>query len=230
MYSAVLMLALTTGTDAVDHGRNRCGNGCNGYGYACSGAVSYGCSYGGGGHHGGCVASYGGGCFNSYGCSNGCSRGGHHGRCGGGGLFGGRNRCNGCSAYTNCCAPVYSTVCSGGTVIYGGSTVPPKGMPKSEPVPPPKKDDKKPVSAPATIVVNLPAEARLFIDGNATSSTSAVRTLVTPELEVGVTYAYTVRAEIVRDGQVVTQSQQVNVTGGRIANVQFSFPQTVASR
>jgi uncharacterized protein (TIGR03000 family) len=69
-----------------------------------------------------------------------------------------------------------------------------------------------------------------FVDGSATSSTSATRTLVTPELQYGSTYVYTVRAEIVRDGQTVTETQQVNVIGGHISSVQFNFSQSVASR
>jgi uncharacterized protein (TIGR03000 family) len=98
---------------------------------------------------------------------------------------------------------------------------------KSEKVPDPKKAS---TSAPATILVTVPADARLFVDGNATTSTSERRTFVTPELPVGSTNVYTIRAEIVRDGQTVSQNQVVNVTGGNTTNVQFSFPQGVASR
>jgi uncharacterized protein (TIGR03000 family) len=237
MYSAVLVLALTAGSDTVDFGRNRCGgNGCSGYGYGCSGAVAYGCA--GSGHHGGgygCAASYG--CNNGYGCANSCGGrrglfgGGHHNRGGGccntvcsNGYYGG------VGAYG--CAGGYG--CSGGVIYQGGgygTPVGPKTMPKSEPIPDPKKkDEKKPVAAPATIVVTLPAEARLFVDGSATSSTSERRTLITPELQFGSTYVYTMRAEVVRDGQVVTETQHVNVVGGQIANVRFNFSQTIASR
>jgi uncharacterized protein (TIGR03000 family) len=67
MYTAVLMLALTTGADAADHGGRR-GGGCNG---GCYGG-GYGGCYGGG--YGGC---YGGGYGGGYGC------------CGGGGYYGG---------------------------------------------------------------------------------------------------------------------------------------------
>ena len=101
-------------------------------------------------------------------------------------------------------------------------------MPKSEPIAPPKKAS---LNVPATIVVSLPADARLIVDGTSTSSTSDRRTLVTPELEFGSTYVYTMRAEIVRDGQTVAQVQTVNVRGGEVSTVNFNFaPQTVASR
>jgi uncharacterized protein (TIGR03000 family) len=67
MYTAVLMMALTTSADTVDFGR-RGGNGC-------SGAYS-GC-YGGGYYGGGGSGCYGGGYHGS---------GGHHGCCGHGGV------------------------------------------------------------------------------------------------------------------------------------------------
>jgi uncharacterized protein (TIGR03000 family) len=247
MYSAVLMLALTAGSETADFGRNRCAGACNGgYGYGCSSGVVVGGGYG-------CSGSYGYGCSGSYGCSSshghGGLFGGRRGGCSGGGLFGGglfgghhRGGCSGsygCSSgYYGCSGGGYA--CSGG-VVYGsgapvccggGTVVVPQGkdMPKSEPIPEPKKKTTQ-SSAPATIIVSLPADARLFIDGNATTSTSARRTLVTPELAFGTTYVYTMRAEVVRDGQVQSQSQQVNVIGGAVANVQFNLSsQGVASR
>ena len=101
-------------------------------------------------------------------------------------------------------------------------------MPKSESIAPPKKAS---LNVPATIVVNLPANARLIVDGTATKSTSERRTLVTPELEAGATYVYTLRAEIVVDGETVAQVQEVNVRGGETSTVRFNFStQTVATR
>jgi uncharacterized protein (TIGR03000 family) len=101
-------------------------------------------------------------------------------------------------------------------------------MPKGEPVPTPKKAS---TEAPATIVVSLPADARLLVDGNATTSTTASRTLVTPALQFGSSYIYNMTAEIVREGRTISETQQVTVRGGETATIQFSFPtQTVASR
>ena len=191
MYSAVLMLALTAGTDAVDHGRGGC-HGCS----VCS--YSTGCSYSSchGGH----------GLFNrGHGCSS-C----HHARRG-------HHRCSGC--YSSCYSGCYGGVCSGG--VYPVLPAPTKEMPKKSSA----------TNAPATIVVSLPADARLVVDGSATSSTSENRTLVTPALEFGSTYVYTMQASIVRDGQTVTQTQEVTVRGGEVFNINFSFPtQAVASR
>jgi uncharacterized protein (TIGR03000 family) len=107
-------------------------------------------------------------------------------------------------------------------------TPPAKTMPPGESVPLPKK--KETVSAPATIVVSLPNDARLTVDGNATSSTSERRTLVTPVLQMGQDYVYTLSAEFVSNGQTLTQTQQVTVRGGQTSTVQFNFAQNVASR
>ena len=85
------------------------------------------------------------------------------------------------------------------------------------------------VPTPATLVVTLPANASLTVDGNATVSTSARRVLVTPALEQG-EYVYNLRAEIVRDGQTVAETATVNVRPGETTEVTFNFTATVASR
>jgi uncharacterized protein (TIGR03000 family) len=105
-----------------------------------------------------------------------------------------------------------------------------KVMPKGEKIAPPAGKEVS-VNVPATIVVSLPADARLIVDGTPTTSTSDRRTLVTPVLENGMTYVYTMQAEVTREGRVQTQSQQVTVRGGETSNVQFNFSaQSVASR
>jgi uncharacterized protein (TIGR03000 family) len=103
-----------------------------------------------------------------------------------------------------------------------------KVMPKEEKK---KSEEEASTNAPATIVVTLPAEAKLTVDGNATRSTSDRRTFTTPALEAGETFVYTLRAEIIRDGQVAAQTQEVTVRGGETTNVSFTFAsQGVASR
>jgi uncharacterized protein (TIGR03000 family) len=210
MYSAVLMLALTAGSETADFGRNR----CHGSAAGCSApvAVAYSCS---------AVA---------------CSGGGHERHR----LFG--NRSHGCSASYGCSTTVVAS-CSSGCHerhrLFGNrshvvpqSFVPEKKMMPGEPLPKPKEEKKKvSLSSPATIVVSLPADARLTVDGASTNSASARRTLITPELAVGVTYVYTMRAEIVRDGRTVAMDQQVTVRGGETSTIEFQFAsQGVASR
>ncbi len=209
MYSAVLMLALTAGSESADFGRNR----CHSNDYGCCGTVAYGCSgYGHGGY----------GCSGAYGCSAG------HGCHERGGLFH-RNRCS--------CPPVCSGAVYGCATTYGCSTYAPvpappemkKEMPKGEKIQEPKKTGA--VNVPATIIVSLPADARLTVDGAPTTSTSERRTLMTPVLEGDSTYVYTMQAEITREGRVQTETQQVTVRGGQVSNVRFNFStQSVASR
>jgi len=80
------------------------------------------------------------------------------------------------------------------------------------------------------ILVSLPAEARLTVDGQPTTSTSATRTLVSPNLQSGYEYTYTLRAEITRDGQTLAQTQRVAVRAGAQSTVSFDFsPTGVAS-
>ena len=55
----------------------------------------------------------------------------------------------------------------------------------------------------ARIVVSLPADAQLTIDGEQTPTVAGVRVYATPVLEPGFSYSYTVRAVVVRDGEVV---------------------------
>ena len=215
MYSAVLMLALTAGSESVDFGKSRC-HGCS---TACTTTVVYApaCTTACTARHGlfnrchGCTTT----CTTTvvYSCTTACSS-----SCG---LFHRRNTCS--------CPPACT--------VYSCTTTAPvvpekkKEMPKGEKIAPPKTDKEASVNVPATIIVSLPADARLIVDGTATTSTSERRTLVTPVLENGTTYVYTMQAEVTREGRVQTQTQQVTVRGGETSNVQFNFSaQSVASR
>jgi uncharacterized protein (TIGR03000 family) len=80
---------------------------------------------------------------------------------------------------------------------------------------------------PATIRVRLPADARLTIDGAATRSTTADRWFITPPLEQGKTFHYTLRAEFVRGDQTITVTEQVPVRAGREAMVSLNYPEVV---
>ncbi len=206
MYSVVLMMAMTTGGDVADCHRNSCSGGCTGYVAECS------CSGGGhhlfGGRHGGCN----GGCTGSY-AYGGCT-GGYYGGCTGG-YYGG---------------------CSGGMMSpYGCTGGPVWGAPSGKPGEPiekmPKVDKPKTgmAPAPATLIVSLPADAKLIIDDASTTSTSAERTFVSPNLNPGVDYNYNLKAEIVRDGKPVQVEQKVIVHAGETTRVTLR-PLTVAAR
>ena len=87
-------------------------------------------------------------------------------------------------------------------------------------------------TAPAKIVVSLPADAKLTIDDAATVSTSAVRVFVSPELPRGEEFSYTLTAEVGRDNQKVTTSKVVTVRAGRESRISLNPVVTtgVASR
>ncbi|MBM4068653.1 MAG: TIGR03000 domain-containing protein [Planctomycetes bacterium] len=97
----------------------------------------------------------------------------------------------------------------------------PKG---EEQAPPPKKEkDKGEVQLNrARLIVQVPAGAKLFIDDQPMTSTSANRTFVTPVLQPGRTYYYEIRAEVVRDGRTVSENQRVILRPGEIARATFT--------
>jgi len=87
------------------------------------------------------------------------------------------------------------------------------------------------IAAPANIVINLPADAKLTFDGIATSSTSNVRKFVTPTLNPGTDYTYTLAIEAVRDGKTMNATQVVTVRSGETTEVNFGENAlTVASK
>jgi uncharacterized protein (TIGR03000 family) len=74
-------------------------------------------------------------------------------------------------------------------------------------------------SAPATLVVNLPADAKLLIDDAATTSTSTRRIFVSPKLPVGQEFTYSLKAEFTKNGKPVVVSKEVSVRAGAEVNV-----------
>ena len=244
MYSVVLMMAMTSGGDVPVDGLLHRGGGCSG---SCSGSMaSCGCAsscYGGGACYGG---GYGGGCSGS------SCHGGHHMLGGGGGLFGGhRNSCHGGSS----CSGSYAGACYGGGACYGsgyggacygsgsggctgGYVVPPmecREEKREEKKEEKKEEIKKPIGAvteptPATIVVSLPAEAKLMVDGAATMSKSAERTFVSPALMPGNLYHYTLKAEVQKDGQTMSVTKTIEVRAGMETRVTIDMSEAVASR
>jgi uncharacterized protein (TIGR03000 family) len=66
-----------------------------------------------------------------------------------------------------------------------------------------------------------PPEANLYVDNSLCPLTSDVRSFNTPRLEPGKKYYYTMRAEVVQNGQTVVQSQRVTMTAGQQVNVDF---------
>jgi uncharacterized protein (TIGR03000 family) len=82
----------------------------------------------------------------------------------------------------------------------------------------------------ATMVVSLPADATLMVDGKATTSTTDTRVLVSPPLESGKDFVYTLRAEVTRNGQAQSVTRQVIVRAGQETRVTLEMPTALAAR
>jgi uncharacterized protein (TIGR03000 family) len=204
MYSIVLMAALTGSADVPAFGHR--GGGCCGCcgNYSCGCCGNYGCGCGGGGgrrgghrHGGGCGC-----CGYAYSC--GCC---------------GNNYCCGSSCGSGCCDSGYMEGGAAPSHAMPSGKEPEKiGKPKA-----PKKETRGPAAA--TIIVSLPADAKLIVDDTVTTSTSASRVLTTPELELGQDYHYNLKAEVVLDGKTVTMAKRVAVRAGEQTSVSL-FPET----
>ena len=207
MYSVVLLAALTTAPSSQAWLRSRC-HGCHGC-YATCGCVAPACT---------CSYSYScSGCYGCHGCHGGCY-----------GVYSGFNgypsQCHGCYG----CYAGWS--CYGYPVRFApAESAPPsiirpldnKTPGKIEQAPPPK-DKKKTEEARARVIVDVPADAKLFVDRQLMSMTSARRIFQTPELNEGQTYFYDLTAEVIRDGQTVTASQRVILRPGQAATASFA--------
>ena len=72
-----------------------------------------------------------------------------------------------------------------------------------------------------TVVIRLPADARLSVDGVQLELTSSERTFVTPELPLGKEYVYTFKVEYDRSGRTLSESQKVTVAAGKTSTATF---------
>jgi uncharacterized protein (TIGR03000 family) len=238
MYELVLMMALSNGpttaspqpdldTPAVKtyglHGhreyRHRRGGrccGCSGGGGGCYGGWG-GCS----GGWGGCYGGYGcsGGYMAGYGCAGG---GGGYGCAGGYAMYGGSAGgyagyyaypgMSGYAAFPGGAYPMeyqsgYGPMYSMPAQNFSQGTVQQRSFNPNE----------------ATLVVDLPPNARLTIDGQPTQLTSATRTFTTPPLERGREYYYDLKAELNRDGRTLTSTKRVTIRPGEETRVRLDF-------
>jgi uncharacterized protein (TIGR03000 family) len=172
---------------------------------------------------GGCHGSSFGGCFGGcygggwgYGSCHGCCGGGGHGCCGGGhhGHEGEKEK--------------------GKEKVKEKTTIKEKTTEREGSKD--KEGDEEETSteaeaAPARLVVTLPADATLKVDGAATRSTGAERTFVTPALPAGKALAYTLQVEGKgKDGKAVSWEQKATVRAGQTTRITLKAPTTVASR
>lgn len=226
MYSIVMVAAMTAAPETPDFffkkgGCHGCyGGGC--YGYSCGGCCGgYSCGgcYGGGWGYGGC-----GGCWGCHGCHGFVTT---HSGFGCGGCFG----CYGGHAMGGCCGGGYAVPAATGVYV----APPPPGGPMPPPPPPTKGGAGGGVSAPdvpvavnslpanrGQVVVRVPADAKLFADGQATTLGGAERVFQTPELTSGRDFQYTLKVEIPEGTETKSISKQVVVRAGHRTVVDFT--------
>jgi uncharacterized protein (TIGR03000 family) len=208
MYSIVLMAALATtpSTPAWCHGCHGC---CGGWG--CHGCCSgWGCR--------GCCSCYGG-----WGC---CSCSGSWGGCHGCYSSSGWGCCS-----SGCCS--YSWGCRGGCYgCYGGYAAAGYAAPvyAVAPTPAPSPTATAAKSNTAQLVVELPADAKLFIDGHDTKASTSRRVFNTPKLETGETYYYEVKAQLVRDGKTYSETKRVTIKANETSKASFTESELVNAK
>jgi uncharacterized protein (TIGR03000 family) len=77
-------------------------------------------------------------------------------------------------------------------------------------------------TARATVVVKLPADARLYADTRALTLTGSERKFVSPELPAGQDFVYRFRAEYDRDGETLSVMKKVTVRAGTTIAIEFA--------
>jgi uncharacterized protein (TIGR03000 family) len=127
--------------------------------------------------------------------------------------------------YGGCYGGGYSGGCYGGGMMQqmmpGGGATPEK----IQKTPTEKKSSTLAEPASATILVSLPADARLLIDDQATTSTGYSRLFVSPTLNPGREYHYTLKAQAVRDGKTVTAERVITVRAGETTPASLKLPE-----
>lgn len=173
----------------------------------------------------GCVGCWGG-------CSGGCwgwaARpywGGCAGSCYGRGCWGSCAGCGGCVGCAGCYGSMPMTRAVWGANYYYSesrpfdrpSYVPSRVAPAGEPLPKPKS-----TSTSARIVIEVPANAKLYIDGQLLKDASGERLFYTPTLNPGEKYFYDVRIELVKNGKSISESKKVIVQAGDMLRESFN--------
>ncbi len=215
-------------SEAFHHGWGSWGSSSSGG--CCSSGGYWGCyDYG----SWGCSSSGGWGCSSS-GCSSSGGWGWHHAYYGSWGSSSSGGCCSSGGYYYSSCSSSGGSSSSGG-VIYEEPSTPMPAPPATGAKPATPGTDVPPAPMPtsmyqslggsevALLNVSVPAEAKIFVNGAATTSSGTERQYISRGLKSGDHYTYEVRAEINRDGQTVTETKTVALTAGEQAGLSFNF-------
>lgn len=75
----------------------------------------------------------------------------------------------------------------------------------------------------AILAVSVPEDAKIYVNDKLTKTPGTSRQFVSRNLQDGETYTYEVRAEVVREGQVVAQTKVIDLTAGIEKAIAFDF-------
>jgi uncharacterized protein (TIGR03000 family) len=109
-------------------------------------------------------------------------------------------------------------------VVVPTPAIPPAGAtPAPAPAPAPAKSsfNSADESAPARLTVELPAGAKLFVDGTPTTLSGAVRQFHTPALPAGQAFYYELKAEVTVGGKTEVEQKRVVVRAGETITAEF---------
>jgi uncharacterized protein (TIGR03000 family) len=120
--------------------------------------------------------------------------------------------------------------CAGGPEMHGMTIGDPiRTETPSKPMKDTEKDKETRAANRARLIVELPADAKLFVDDQAMKTPSGRRSFTTPTLEKGETYYYVLKVEVMRDGKPVTETKKVLVKAGDEIKADFKDMETVAT-
>jgi uncharacterized protein (TIGR03000 family) len=92
---------------------------------------------------------------------------------------------------------------------------------------PAQKDPVAQVPVKTTLILRVPADAKVFLAGRETASTGELREFATTKLAEGATWAqYPVRVEVQRDGRTVAHEQTVSLAAGESREVVIDLGST----
>jgi uncharacterized protein (TIGR03000 family) len=98
-------------------------------------------------------------------------------------------------------------------------------MKKAEPIQGPIGVDKKD-GLQAKVVIDVPVQASLYIDGQLMPNKAGKRTFVTPALQAGQTYYYDIKLVQVQNGQEQVQTSRVLLRPGQAVAANFERAST----
>jgi uncharacterized protein (TIGR03000 family) len=80
----------------------------------------------------------------------------------------------------------------------------------------------------AILTVDVPDDAKVFVNDLATTSTGSQRRYVSRNLQAGYSYTYKVRAEVVRNGEKVEETKVVDLRSGKNTSLAFKLEPTAS--